>query len=249
VTEAVLELPVGRSVVDSRARSRLGKDQHLSDYGDARLLALPVWSIQFCHRGGRFSCFVNGQTGQVSGRRPFSAIKTACAVGLPILVVAGALVGLLDGWRGDDLAASVADGSDRAPLEFRPVDSPASPSPPTGGGVTATAAPVVDALNVRIDLEGDDRADPPAPKIPESVTDMSVLEAGDVVGEFVRSRRLSVESHANMLLAISRLADVTTGDVKAESVLEVLRSHCVRPVNREDFYAACASRRGREAVE
>lgn len=50
-------------------------------------LLLPVWLLTVTFEGRPFQVFINGVTGEVQGRRPWSKVKIACAVLLAIIVV------------------------------------------------------------------------------------------------------------------------------------------------------------------
>ncbi|WP_238364950.1 TFIIB-type zinc finger domain-containing protein [Mesobacterium pallidum] len=50
---------------------------------------LPVWSAAYKYRGKSYRFVVNGQSGQVRGERPWSAVKIAIAVVLGLVVAAG----------------------------------------------------------------------------------------------------------------------------------------------------------------
>lgn len=47
---------------------------------------LPVWLAVYTFRGAMFRVTLNGQTGRVTGERPYSWIKIACAVALALIV-------------------------------------------------------------------------------------------------------------------------------------------------------------------
>ncbi len=51
-------------------------------------LLLPVWLMTVTFEGRPFQVFINGVTGEVQGRRPWSKVKIAFAVLLAIIVVA-----------------------------------------------------------------------------------------------------------------------------------------------------------------
>ncbi|RNI21304.1 hypothetical protein [Flexivirga caeni] len=55
-------------------------------------LLLPVWLLTVTYDGRPFQVFINGVTGEVQGRRPWSAVKITAAVVAAIIVVAIVLV-------------------------------------------------------------------------------------------------------------------------------------------------------------
>lgn len=57
-----------------------------------RHLLLPVWVAAYRYRGRSFRFLVNGQTGEVQGERPWSALKLAVAGVLAALAIAGAML-------------------------------------------------------------------------------------------------------------------------------------------------------------
>ena len=52
-------------------------------------ILLPVWSAAYKYRGKSYRFVVNGQSGQVRGERPWSAVKIAIAVVLGLIIAAG----------------------------------------------------------------------------------------------------------------------------------------------------------------
>ena len=50
---------------------------------------LPLWSAVFSHKGKLYQYLINGETGKVSGGRPYSAPKIVAAVLAAIAVLAG----------------------------------------------------------------------------------------------------------------------------------------------------------------
>jgi predicted Zn-ribbon and HTH transcriptional regulator len=54
---------------------------------------LPVWTSVYGYRGKLFKYFINGETGKVSGQRPYSALKILAAIGVAVIVI-GALIWL-----------------------------------------------------------------------------------------------------------------------------------------------------------
>ncbi len=51
---------------------------------------LPIWMAAYRYRGKAYQVLINGQTGKVSGERPYSAVKIALAVLAGAIVLAGA---------------------------------------------------------------------------------------------------------------------------------------------------------------
>jgi hypothetical protein len=51
----------------------------------------PLWSSAFGYKGKTYSYAVNGETGKVSGSRPYSAIKITLAVLAAIAAIAALL--------------------------------------------------------------------------------------------------------------------------------------------------------------
>lgn len=62
-------------------------DTHVDQVTFKHIL-VPVWLAAYKYRGRSYRFVVNGQTGAVSGERPFSAWKIALAVGLGMIVAA-----------------------------------------------------------------------------------------------------------------------------------------------------------------
>jgi len=55
-------------------------------------ILLPVWAAAYSYRGRSFPFVVNGQSGKVSGARPYSPLKIAAAVAAALLLAGGALL-------------------------------------------------------------------------------------------------------------------------------------------------------------
>lgn len=55
-------------------------------------LLLPVWSSAFGYRGKIFNYFINGETGQVDGKRPYSIPKIVAAIIAGILIISALLL-------------------------------------------------------------------------------------------------------------------------------------------------------------
>ena len=84
-----------RSVIKEDCRDDIGGDeQRVTDvdvtYSRAmfKLVLLPLWIATYLYGGRTWQVMVNANTGQVVGRRPFSAVKIAVAVVVALLVVA-----------------------------------------------------------------------------------------------------------------------------------------------------------------
>lgn len=60
-----------------------------------KLVLLPRWQAGYRYRGRPFRLVVNGQSGAVSGSRPYSALKITFAVIVTALVVAAVIVGIV----------------------------------------------------------------------------------------------------------------------------------------------------------
>lgn len=62
-----------------------------------RSLLLPVWTAGYRHGGKAWHVLINATTGQVHGRRPYSAWKILVAVGVGVFVVAGVVAAIAVG--------------------------------------------------------------------------------------------------------------------------------------------------------
>jgi len=64
-----------------------------------RHILLPMWASAFRYKGRNFNYAVNGETGKVSGERPYSAVKIAAAVIAAIiaLILIATLTGAVEG--------------------------------------------------------------------------------------------------------------------------------------------------------
>jgi predicted RNA-binding Zn-ribbon protein involved in translation (DUF1610 family) len=60
-----------------------------------KLILLPIWIAAYTYRGTSYQVIVNAQTGEVLGRRPYSAVKIALAVLAGLLVVAGIITAIV----------------------------------------------------------------------------------------------------------------------------------------------------------
>ncbi|MEV0648087.1 hypothetical protein AB0I28_22760 [Phytomonospora sp. NPDC050363] len=62
-----------------------------------RSLSLPVWTAAYRHGGRAWHVLINGATGEVLGRRPYSAWKILATVGVAAAVVAAVIVAVTMG--------------------------------------------------------------------------------------------------------------------------------------------------------
>lgn len=97
---------VMRGVIDQDCRADIGGDeQRVSDmditYSNTmfKLLLMPLWIATYLYGGKSWTVFVNANTGEVVGDRPWSVPKIVAAV-LAALVVIGAVVALVVAGRG-----------------------------------------------------------------------------------------------------------------------------------------------------
>lgn len=84
--------------IDKDCRRDIGGDEQRvhsvsTRYSDVtgKLMLLPVWAGAYLHGGKSYQMVINGQTGEVQGERPYSAVKIAFAV-LAMLAVVALLV-------------------------------------------------------------------------------------------------------------------------------------------------------------
>lgn len=61
-----------------------------------KLLLLPVWLLAYLFNGKTWQVLVSGQTGRVSGERPYSAWKIVFAIVVTLIVVAGLVYGYIE---------------------------------------------------------------------------------------------------------------------------------------------------------
>jgi len=92
--QGVIESDIRRDI-GGDAQQILSLETSVSDITFKHVL-LPIWMAAYRYRGRTYRFVVNGQTGKVSGERPWSAIKIALAVilGVAALGVAASLYGL-----------------------------------------------------------------------------------------------------------------------------------------------------------
>jgi predicted RNA-binding Zn-ribbon protein involved in translation (DUF1610 family) len=94
------------SIVTNTVRRDIGGDEQRisflsSQYANLMFmyLMMPVWLLTVTYAGKPFQVYVNGITGEVQGRRPWSAIKIAFAV-IAALIVIGIVLYLYGAHRG-----------------------------------------------------------------------------------------------------------------------------------------------------
>jgi len=85
------------SVIQDDCRADIGGDEQRVDQMSTtdqdvlfRLLLLPLWIATYLAGGKSFDVFVNANTGEVIGERPYSAVKIAAAVVAAIAAVTAA---------------------------------------------------------------------------------------------------------------------------------------------------------------
>lgn len=85
-----MEVFIRRSVKHDIGGDRQRIDWMNTRYANVRYrqVLMPIWSTTFRHNGKNYSVLVNGQTGEVSGERPYSIWKIAAAV-LGVLAIGG----------------------------------------------------------------------------------------------------------------------------------------------------------------
>ena len=54
-----------------------------------KLMLLPVWFLSYLHGGRTWQVMVNAHTGEVIGRRPYSALKITLTVLAVLIIVIG----------------------------------------------------------------------------------------------------------------------------------------------------------------
>lgn len=86
--------PKINSEIESTIRADIGGDQQQIHSRDTRYnylhfaqLLLPVWLLTVTYGGKPFQVFINGVTGEVQGRRPYSAIKITIAIIIGVIVI------------------------------------------------------------------------------------------------------------------------------------------------------------------
>lgn len=89
-------------VIESDCESDIGGDhQQVTSMSTAysqlmfKLLLLPIWIAAYTYRGTTYQVVVNAQTGEVLGKRPYSAVKIALAVLAGLLVIAAIVVAVV----------------------------------------------------------------------------------------------------------------------------------------------------------
>lgn len=88
-----------RPVIETDCRSDIGGDEQRVHSMDTRyaeimfkLVLLPVWIAAYLHAGRTWQVFVNANTGEVIGERPFSAMKIVAAVLAAVALIVTVLV-------------------------------------------------------------------------------------------------------------------------------------------------------------
>jgi hypothetical protein len=88
-----------RQVIETDCRSDIGGDEQQVHSMDTRyaeimfkLVLLPVWIAAYLHAGRTWQVFVNANTGEVIGERPFSVAKIVAAVLAAVLVIVTLIV-------------------------------------------------------------------------------------------------------------------------------------------------------------
>jgi DNA-directed RNA polymerase subunit RPC12/RpoP len=86
-------------VIDSTVRHDIGGDQQRvhsknTQWFDMRYkhLLLPIWLLTVIYAGKPFQVCINGFTGEVQGRRPYSTVKIATAVTIAVLILLAVVV-------------------------------------------------------------------------------------------------------------------------------------------------------------
>ena len=101
---------VARSIIEKRLNT-LAKQDILRSYDRAELyevkiknknvtykhVLLPVWSSVYSYAGNLYRYFVNGETGKVSGRRPYSPLKIGLTVAAACLILIGIYLAITSG--------------------------------------------------------------------------------------------------------------------------------------------------------
>lgn len=54
-------------------------------------LLLPIWGSSFGYKGKTYNYYVNGQTGKVDGKRPYSVAKILAAIGVAVVIIAAVI--------------------------------------------------------------------------------------------------------------------------------------------------------------
>ncbi|MFZ5710695.1 MAG: primosomal protein N' (replication factor Y) - superfamily II helicase [Pseudomonadota bacterium] len=96
-------------MIERDVRFDIGGDRQEIDRIETRLsdvtfkhVLLPVWLAAYRFRGRSYRFVVNGQTGKVSGERPYSPVKIAAAAILALILAGGAIyVAERNGWLND----------------------------------------------------------------------------------------------------------------------------------------------------
>jgi hypothetical protein len=86
-------------IIRSTVRSDIGGDEQRittmnTTYSDITFkhILLPIWISSYRYKGKVYRFLINGQTGEVQGERPYSALKIMLAVLLVIAVIVGIIL-------------------------------------------------------------------------------------------------------------------------------------------------------------
>lgn len=123
-----------RQTIDEDVRRDIGGDEQRVHHVDVtysqvmfKLVLLPLWLATYSHAGKQWQVMVNANTAEVTGDRPWSAVKITLAVLAALVVVALVVLLVLSGQDGSSAAAAVGGGA-----EVSAGGSPAgSPDPPS----------------------------------------------------------------------------------------------------------------------
>ena len=86
------------SQIEARCGYDLYRDMHYHHNYDRvhfKHILLPLWLSSYTYRGKVYQLMINGETGQVAGKSPLSALKIALLVTLGILAVGGLILGMM----------------------------------------------------------------------------------------------------------------------------------------------------------
>jgi DNA-directed RNA polymerase subunit RPC12/RpoP len=89
----------GRETIEQKERTacdelveRLdGASTRFGEFVTQRLI-LPVWIFRYRYKGRTQRAVMNGQTGELHGQRPVSALKVALVIAIPLAIVAGLIL-------------------------------------------------------------------------------------------------------------------------------------------------------------
>ena len=80
-----------RSACEQLVERLDGVSCRFGDFLTQRVI-VPVWVFRYRYKGKVQRAVMNGQTGELHGRRPTSALKIALAIGIPIAIVIGIII-------------------------------------------------------------------------------------------------------------------------------------------------------------